>query len=35
MEALIIGLTIGLTTMAYVVYISINYDTESNKHSHD
>ena len=35
MEALIIGLTIGLSTMAYVVYISINYDTNSKKHSHE
>lgn len=33
MEALIIGLTIGLSTMVYVVYISTHID--ENKHSHD
>jgi len=35
MEALVVGLTIGLATMAYVVYISINYDTKLKKHSHE
>ena len=26
MEALIIGLTIGLSTMVYIVYTLVNYD---------
>jgi len=33
MNALIIGLLIGLSTMAYVVYLSTHMD--DNKHSHD
>ena len=32
MEALIIGLTIGLSTMAYVVYISIHMDEKRHLH---
>ena len=33
MEALIIGLLISMSTLAYVVYISITFDTK--KHTHD
>ncbi len=33
MEALVIGLIIGLSTMAYVVYISTHMD--DNNHSHE
>ena len=28
MEALVIGLSIGLATMVYIVYTLVNYDTE-------
>ena len=33
MNALVIGLMIGLGTMAYVVYLSTHMD--ENKHSHE
>ncbi len=28
MEALVIGLSIGLATMVYIVYTLVNYDTK-------
>ena len=32
MEALIIGLSIGLGTMVYIVYTLVNFDVEVKKH---